>query len=127
MYAATEGQTYGYRTDVWERAKAEAIRAIVSRCSPIFYSDLVTHIHSIPFGPHDSAFHYLLYEISTEENAAGRGMLSVLVVRKEDGRPGEGFWDLARSLERDVTDRDRLWSDETTLVLSHCHNHPLAA
>jgi len=50
MCAATEGQTYGYRTDVWERAKTEAIRAIVRRCSPIFYSDLVTHIPSIAFG-----------------------------------------------------------------------------
>jgi hypothetical protein len=126
MCAAAEGQTYGYRTEVWERAKAEAIRAIVRRGSPIFYSDLVTHIHNIAFGPHDSAFHYLLYEISVEENAAGRGMLSALVVRKEDGRPGEGFWDLAQSLGRDVTDRERLWSDETRLVLGHCHNHPMA-
>jgi hypothetical protein len=126
MCAAAEGQTYGYRADVWERAKAEAVRAIVRRSSPIFYSDLVTQIHNITFGPHDSAFHYLLYEISLEEDAAGRGMLSVLVIRKEDGRPGEGFWDLAQSLGRDVTDRDRLWSDETRVVLSHCHNHPMA-
>jgi hypothetical protein len=54
-------------------------------------------------------------------------MLSVLVVRKEDGMPGEGFWDLAQSLDRDVSDRLRLWSDETRLVLSHCHDHPMAA
>ena len=126
MSAATGNQTYGYPTNVWERAKAEAVRAIVRKCSPIFYSDLVTHIQSITFGPHDSAFHYLLYEISVEENAAGRGMLSVLVVRKDNGMPGEGFWDLAQSLGRDVTDRMGLWSDETRLVLSHCH-HPMAA
>ncbi|MGA3350277.1 MAG: hypothetical protein ABSC33_14730 [Candidatus Sulfotelmatobacter sp.] len=126
MNANVQGQTYGYPKDVWEGAKAEAIRAIVRRCAPIFYSDLVTHIRSIGFGPHDSAFHYLLYEISVEEDAAGRGMLSVLVVRKEDGMPGEGFWDLAKQLKRDVSDRTQLWSDETKLVMSHCHNHPLA-
>src|ERR1700722_5547542 len=101
MCAAHENQTYGYSADVWARAKAEAIRAIVRKCSPIFYSDLVTHIQSIAFDPHDYAFHYLLYVISGEENAAGRGMLSVLVVRREDGMPGEGFWREAQSLGRD--------------------------
>ena len=120
-------QTYGYQADVWRRAKEEAIRAIVRKRSPIFYSDLTRRIPSIAFGPHDYAFHFLLYEISIEEDAAGRGLLSALVVRQEDGLPGQGFFDLAKDLGRDVSDRIRCWNEETKVVLGHCENHPLAS
>jgi hypothetical protein len=120
-------QRYGYQPDAWQRAKEEAIRAIVQKRSPIFYSDLTRRISSIAFGPHDYSFHSLLYEISVEEDAAGRGMLSALVVRQEDGLPGQGFFDLAKKLDRDVSDRIRCWNEETKVVLGHCANHPLAA
>ncbi len=119
--------TYGYDPHTWERAKAEAIRAIVTQAGPIFYSDLTSHIGSIAFGPHDVSFHHLLGQISSEEDTAGRGMLSVLVVHKNDRMPGQGFFDLAQRLGRDITDRERCWSEEATLVLNHCPTHPLAA
>lgn len=119
--------TYGYQPDLWLQAKEEAIRAIVQKRSPIFYSDLTRRINSIAFGPHEYAFHALLYEISVEEDAAGRGLISALVVRQEDGLPGQGFFDLARDLGRDVSDKIRCYSEETKVVLSHCEAHPLAA
>lgn len=123
--------TYGYGEQEWERAKAEAVRAILARACrnelPIYYSDLTHEIRSIPFGAHDSSFHHLLGQISVEEEAAGRGMLSVLVVTREHGMPGHGFFDLAQRLGRGVNDELRCWSEETNLVLSHCRNHPLAA
>jgi hypothetical protein len=123
-------ETYGYQTDTWGQAKKEAIRAIVASArngAPISYSDLTKRISSIGFNPHDYVFHHLLGKISVEEDAAGRGMLSVLVVHKDDGMPGPGFFDLAKLLGRDVSDKERCWSDEARVVLSHCHNHPLAA
>lgn len=119
-------ETYGYKVDVWRKAKEEATRAIVRKRAPIFYSDLTKRISSITFSPHDYAFHFLLYEISVEEDAAGRGMLSALVVRQEDGLPGQGFFDLAKKLGRDVSDRIKCWNDETRVVLERCENHPLA-
>ncbi|SRR5208337_1843033 len=126
------GETYGHKPDAWEQAKREAARAIVAqarRGSPptIFYSDLTTRIGSIAFDHDGHDFHYLLYEISQEEDAAGRGLLSALVVRKNDGRPGQGFWDLAKERGRDVTDKERCWAEEVGKVLTHCHNHPSAA
>jgi len=130
MCEIISGDTYGYPINAWEHAKKEAIRGIVDEArkgSAIYYSDLTKHIRSIGFGPHDSGFHHLLGQISVEENAAGRGMLSVLVIRKEDGMPGPGFFDLAQRLGRDVKNRERCWSEEARLVLSHCQNHPLAA
>jgi hypothetical protein len=42
----------------------------------------------------------LLREISTAEHAAGRPMLTAVVVHRGRGRPGRGFFDLARSLGR---------------------------
>ncbi len=45
----------------------------------------------------------LLGEISTCEHEDGRPMLSVLVVRKDDQMPGEGFFTLARDLGRLTT------------------------
>jgi len=122
-----DAETYGYKADVWQKAKEEAIRAIVHGRLPISYSDLTRKIRSIPFGPHDYAFHFLLYEISKEEDAAGRGMVSALVVHQEDGLPGQGFFDLAKELGRDVSDRIRCWDEEVKVVLSHCEKHPLAA
>lgn len=113
--------THGYEPGIWEKAKAEAVRELISQAkkeSTITYSDLTQRIHSIAFGPRDQSFHYLLYEISKEEDAASRGLLSALVVRKEDGLPGQGFFDLARELGRDVKDPVRIWSDEVKLVFS---------
>jgi hypothetical protein len=60
MSQIIKGETYGYQADVWERAKAEAIRVTVSKASPISYSELATHIRSITFDAHDNAFHHLL-------------------------------------------------------------------
>jgi hypothetical protein len=127
MCAIDSHETFGYGTATWEKAKLEAIRAIVREAKPIAYSDLAKKISSIGFGPHDHIFHHLLGQISVEEDAAGRGMLSALVVHKDDGKPGPGFFDLAQSLGRDVKDRERCWSEEVKTVLSHCKNHPSAA
>ena len=122
MCEIVRGEMYGYPSDMWNRAKDEALRALMEearRGSPIFYSDLTKHISSIGFGPHDYAFHHLLGEISVEEDAAGRGMLSALVVHKEDGMPGQGFFDLARQLGRDIGDRVQCWVQETKRVVDY--------
>jgi uncharacterized protein DUF2442 len=115
---------YGYGVEAWERAKAEAIKEIGSQAkreSTITYSDLTQRIHSVTVGPSDYAFHSLLYEISKEEDAAGRGLLSALVVRKEDGMPGQGYFNLAQELGRDVTDPVRSWTEEIKLVFAKWH------
>jgi hypothetical protein len=125
MCAVNSAETFGYPAQTWERAKTEAIRAIVLEAKPMPYSDLAKKIMSVSFGAHDRIFHSFLGQISVEEDAAGRGMLSALVVHKDDGKPGKGFFDLAKTLGRDVTDEDRCWNDEVKTVLQHCLNHPL--
>lgn len=107
---------FGVREAVWNAAKAE-IRAVLIDCARrgafIAYSDLVRRVGALDLQARDPRLDALLEELSTAEAEAGRGMLSVLVVHKSgDQRPGGGFFALAERLQRDTSDRDRLWVEE---------------
>jgi hypothetical protein len=87
------------------------------RRATIAYSELVAAIRAIHFQADEKPFHNLLGQISIEENAAGRGMLSVVVVHKGgDFRPGPGFFDLAHDLGRTIVARDDFWTEELQRV-----------
>lgn len=114
--------THGYPTKVWESAKAQAtakLRSVARSARPmIAYSELVEHIGAIRFDAQDHPYHALLGQISKEEDAAGRGMLSVLVVHKTgDMKPGPGFFELADELGRDTSDPERFWAAEYGFVI----------
>ncbi len=52
----------------------------------------------------------MLGEIAEEEDAAGRGLLTVLVVHKSGNmEPSVGFYELAEKLGRNTSDRMKLW------------------
>lgn len=111
--------TYGYPRDRWDAAK-DRLRSVLWEAArkkeQLTYSDGVAAIREyIVFDPHDSAFHHMLGQISVEEDAAGRGMLSALIVHKYgDGQPGPGFYDLAERLGRNTGDKVRCWVEEVT-------------
>ena len=88
----------------------------------VSYSELVRGLASATLTPDDARLYRVLEEISIAENAAGRGMLSVLVVHKNgDRRPGPGFFELARRLGRNVgsaTSREETWIVETNKVFA---------
>lgn len=107
---------HGFSQSDWEAGKQEARSIMIDRAKVrgvLAYSDLVQQIRSINLEPHDPRLFHLLDEISTEEDAAGRGMLTVVVVHKiGDMQPGPGFFELARSLRRDTTDLVGCWVAE---------------
>ncbi len=111
---------YGYSELQWEKGKREMVGILRQRASQqgtIAYSELSSKLTSIQIGPHDPAMGGMLGQISGEEDACGRGMLSVIVVHKEgDQKPGNGFYECAVDLGRDITDRDRMWIDELNRV-----------
>jgi molybdopterin synthase catalytic subunit len=113
---------YGFADSDWHSAKAEARAILISRAKlrgMIPYSELVSQISTIRLDAHDQRLFHLLGEISSEENAGGRGMLSVLVVHKSgDMQPGPGFFELAKSLGRDTSDVLKCWIDELKKVHS---------
>jgi hypothetical protein len=52
-------------------------------------------ISAIRFEPDRHDFHHLLCQLSWESDAAGEGVISVLVCHKDgDGLPGNGFFTL---------------------------------
>jgi hypothetical protein len=114
----------------WISAKREATETLIEcarqrRCIP--YSDLVLRIQSLNLEAHDPRLFKLLGEISIEEDAAGRGMLSVVVVHKHgDMHPGPGFFDLAEMLGRDTSDILRCWIRELNYVFGQWRRHQRA-
>ena len=72
---------------------------------------------AITLEPHSYALAAMLGEISADEDAAGRGMLTVIVVHRDgDMEPGPGFFELARELGRDTSDILRCWIEELKKV-----------
>lgn len=110
----------GFDDDQWRTAKGELRRLLIDTArnkSVIAYSESVAQVEAIQFEPNDPRFHRMLDELSTDEDKAGRGLITVLVVHKSgDYRPGPGFFELAASRGRDVGDIDRTWLAELRLV-----------
>lgn len=111
---------FGFSEKAWDAAKQEAKIALVERArvrGMMPYSELVRHIRAVPLEAHDQRLFSLLADISTEEDAAGRGMISALVVHKSgDMQPGPGFFELADELGKDTSDILRCWINEVHKV-----------
>jgi|SRR5581483_3955604 molybdopterin synthase catalytic subunit len=111
---------YGYSLTDWKKAKKEMQKALIERAKVrgmMPYSELVTKIQKIHLEPDSYALAAMLGEISSEEDAARHGMLTVIVVHKYgDMQPGPGFFELARDLGRDTSDILKCWVDELKKV-----------
>lgn len=111
---------YGHDRGRWDAARAEARRLLV-HCArnrqTISYSELAASISAIRFSPRARAFHVLLEEICSAEDAARGVMLASLVVHKGgDGMPGDGYFAHAAHLGRDTEARRSFWESEVTAV-----------
>lgn len=110
----------GFTQAEWDAAKTEARNLMIERAKVrgmIPYSDIATKIKTIHVEAHDPRLFHLLGEISSEEDTAGRGMLSVIVVHKTgDMQPGPGFFELAKHLGRNTSDILKCWVDELKRV-----------
>jgi hypothetical protein len=106
---------HGFSENEWRLAKEQARAAMIRRAkrgATMTYTDLCEEVSAISFSPHDPRLAHFLGEISTEEDAAGRGMLTAVVVHKHDRWPGAGFFELAQSLGRRVSDPEKVWIAE---------------
>ena len=110
---------HGFTDEVWGAATEQARRAMIdvaTRGGVMSYSELVEQITSCVFEPHDTRLSQMLGEISSDEDERSRGLLTAVVVHRGDGKPGSGFFKLAKSLGRDVSDEDRCWVEELKKV-----------
>jgi hypothetical protein len=99
---------FGYDLATWEKAKAEIVGILGERArsgeGPITYGDLARQIKTLEVEPHAFAMFNLLGEVSAEEDAIGRGMLSAYSSRPRPGRlePASSNW-RPNSAERSTT------------------------
>ena len=113
---------HGFPDEIWNAAKKEARDAMIEvagRQDTMSYSDLSNHLErttGLYLEPHDFRFHHMLGEISTAEDAAGRGLLTAVVVHKEDRKPGRGFFELAQRRGRDTSEELRFLGVELKKV-----------
>jgi molybdopterin synthase catalytic subunit len=121
-----ENFNHGFAQADWDAAKNEA-RQIMIGCAKsrrmIPYSELVRQITRIRLGPHDTRLSHFLGEIASEEDAQGRGLLTVVVVHKSgDMQPGPGFFELAQSRGRDTSKIVECWVEELKKVFAYWAN-----
>jgi hypothetical protein len=111
---------FGYTDAAWQAAKVEMQRVIAQTAASrqlISYGALCSKVRTIRFEPDSTALAYMLGEICRDEDALGRGLLTVIVVHKHgDKRPGPGFFEVAHELGRDTTDEDACWVAELNRV-----------
>ncbi len=98
---------YNLPIDTWERAVAELTDVLVPvarRGTTVTYSEAVSNLSTVHLTGDSTAFHVLLGDVSRASFDAGAPLLSAVVVAKDSGQPGGGFYDLARELGFDVPD-----------------------
>lgn len=85
----------------------EKLIEIASSRSTVFYEDLAKFL-GLEMSNQENRFRLgvMLDEINAVEHKAGRPMLSAVVVRKNDGLPGAGFFECARAFSV-LTTRER--------------------
>lgn len=117
---------FGFTDPQWRAGKDEAkaiLIEVATRKGRIAYSELVSQITALSLEPHDPRLFHLLGEISAEENEAGRGMLTAIVVHKSgDMQPGPGFFELAKSLGKNTKDPLAGWITEFNKVHDYWAN-----
>jgi hypothetical protein len=118
---------YGFTQEEWGTARKQMLQIlqrVASQQLTISYGELSSKL-PIWLDPHSQAMAAMLGEVSEEEEACCRGMISAVVVHKEgDMRPGEGFFKYASELGRDVSDRDSMWVAELQRVYASWQRQP---
>ena len=115
-------RTYGHSTEVWDKAKEEA-RQILIQCAKedrtIAPGELVREIHTISLTPRSRALFEMLDQIALAEYAAGRGILTVMVVGKGKGIPGPGFYKFVLRIGLKYTNKREFYIQERIRVVDY--------
>jgi hypothetical protein len=113
-------EKFGHTSQEWETFKTEAREILVEtarRRGMITYGELASRMTTIAVEPHDQVLWEIIGDVAWDEEAAGRGLLSVVVVHKHgDMEPGGGFFDLAKHYKRPFRDRTSCFVEELKRV-----------
>jgi hypothetical protein len=105
----------------WNEVKAEIRQIIIDTAKArqlITYSELTRMLQTAYVHYHSHVLTRLLIDIGSEEHAAGRPILPALVVAKQTGRPGPGYFKLAPG-ETEISDPIEEWEQEVQRVYQY--------
>ncbi len=101
-------------------AVREEIRQILIQVAKarklITYSELTSMLQSAYVHYHSPLLAQLLVDIGSQEVRAGRGILPALVVTKDTGLPGGGFFKIADERGYDLSDPEKFWREAVEKV-----------
>ena len=113
-------QRLGFKKTAWDSFKKEALDILITVASQrkmITYGELAAQMTTISVDPHDMVLWEIIGDVARDEEQAGRGLLSVVVVHKHgDMEPGPGFFELAKYFKRNTSDQTKCWIEETKRV-----------
>jgi hypothetical protein len=110
---------YGMTPDEWDAVRERARQHIIGcakRRETTTYSEISQVVAPARITPRSFAMMRLLNEICTREDEARGVMLASLVVRKDTGMPGDGYFGCASGLGRETADRKAFWEAEVERV-----------
>ncbi len=117
------------RSDVadarWSELKAEiqAILVSVARAGQLItYSELTSMLQTAYVHYHSQVLVRLLTDVGTEEVAAERPPLPALVVTKQTGMPGGGFFKIDPG-EVEMDDPETYWQEQVKQVHDYWSQH----
>jgi hypothetical protein len=109
----------------WTAVKDE-IRAILIEVAKaghtITYSELTSMLQTAYVHYHSQVLVQLLTDIGREEHLAGRPVLPALVVTKQTGMPGGGYFRFGPG-EAEVNDPAALWAEDVKQVYTYWSQH----
>ena len=117
--------TYGFEEEPWLRARewvTHSLRQTSHAHQTTSYGDLCNALQTatgVSLEPHGSPLAAMLGQINVIEHDAGRPLLSAAVLLKETGKPGTGFWSIAREMKMSFSDLDAFWLDS----LNECYSY----
>jgi hypothetical protein len=113
------GTWWGLPLDAWAAAREQA-RACLVACAgareTIAYSELCEQITVARFKPYHRSLMALLDEVCEEEDAVTGAVLATLVVRRDTGRPGDGYYSWAARGGDAILDREAYWCAQAESV-----------
>ncbi len=110
---------WGIPLQQWEAARASAREAVLERARTartITYAELASAVSETGFRPRSWALMALLSEVCDLEDPVHGVWIASLVVRKDTGMPGEGYFAYAEREGFDTSDREAFWLEHAQRV-----------
>ena len=106
------------RAAIKEEMRAIMIEQARAR-QTIPYSELAMRVPTAYLHPRSFQFASLLQEIGREEIEAGRGVLPAVVVRKDSGMPGGGYFGSTACMGHESAELEAWWRDDLETLYAY--------